>query len=108
VNVEVRIPPAAVEEVARRAAELVLEQLHPGPPASEFVTVEEAAELLRARPQRVYDLLSQGRLTRFKDGSRVLVARAELLAHLAGEAVGPVAHRLPTGARGRVGSGVAR
>ena len=30
----------------------------------ELLTVEEAAEVLRAKPQRVYDLLSDGRLTR--------------------------------------------
>lgn len=54
--------------------------------ASPYLTVREAADLLRAKPQRVYDLLSSGRLTRFKDGARVLVSRAELEAYLRGEA----------------------
>jgi excisionase family DNA binding protein len=49
----------------------------------EFLTVPEAAELLRADRQRVYDLCSSGRLTRHKDGSRTLIRRAELEAHLA-------------------------
>jgi excisionase family DNA binding protein len=52
---------------------------------SEFLSVPEAAEFLRCNRQRVYDLLSARRLTRYKDGSRVLVKRAELLDHLKGE-----------------------
>lgn len=49
---------------------------------SAYLTVAEAADVLRAKPQRVYDLLSNGTLTRIKDGSRVLVARAELDTYL--------------------------
>jgi len=52
--------------------------------SSPYMTVTEAAEYLRASKQRVYDLLSAGRLTRRKDGTRVLVSREELEAHLAG------------------------
>lgn len=55
---------------------------------SEFLTVAEAADLLRADRQRVYDLLSAGRLIRHKDGSRVLVKRAELEAYLNGNGRG--------------------
>jgi excisionase family DNA binding protein len=49
----------------------------------EYLTVSEAAEHVRAKPQRVYDLLSAGRLRRYKDGARVLVKRTELEAYLA-------------------------
>jgi excisionase family DNA binding protein len=42
------------------------------------MTVQEAAEFLRCPRQRIYDLLSQGRLSRFKDGRRTLVSRAEV------------------------------
>jgi excisionase family DNA binding protein len=49
-----------------------------GDPARRYLTVPEAAECLRAKPQRVYDLLSDGRLTRHRDGARVLVSRDEL------------------------------
>jgi len=48
-----------------------------------YLSVPEAAEYLRAKPQRVYDLLSSGRLARHKDGSRVLISRAELASYLA-------------------------
>jgi excisionase family DNA binding protein len=73
-----------VEAIAHRAAELVLERLagERNGRESEFLTVLEAAELLRSSRQRVYDLLSEGRLTRHKDGSRVLVSRRELVAHV--------------------------
>jgi excisionase family DNA binding protein len=52
-------------------------------PASPYVTIPEAAELQRCKRQRVDDLLSQCRLTRHKDGSRTLIARAELDAYIA-------------------------
>jgi excisionase family DNA binding protein len=51
----------------------------------ELLSVPEAAELLRCERQRIYDLLSSGRLTRLKDGARVLVRRSEIERHLAGE-----------------------
>ena len=86
----VEFPADIIDVIAERAATLVLERLVTKP-CPEFLTVTEAAELLRAKPQRVYDLLSDGRLERFKDGSRVLVRRADLVAHL-----------LPTASRSRM------
>lgn len=53
------------------------------PPSSRYLTIPEAAELLRCRRQRIDDLLSQRRLTRHKDGSRTLIARSEIEAWLA-------------------------
>jgi excisionase family DNA binding protein len=70
-----------VEAVAERAAELVLERLELRP-ASPYLSVDEAAEYLRCSKQRIYDLLSSGRLTRLKDGSRVLQLRSELDQHV--------------------------
>lgn len=49
---------------------------------SPYLTVFEAAELLRCRRQRVDDLLSQRRLSRLKDGSRTLVSRVEVEEYL--------------------------
>jgi len=83
------IPPEIVEEIAQRAAEIVIAQLGSRPddrPA--YVTIPEAADLLRARRHRVDDLLSKGVLTRVKDGSRTLIERAELEAYLRGEQTG--------------------
>lgn len=49
---------------------------------SPWLSVVEAAELLRCKRQRIDDLLSQGRLTRHKDGSRTLISRAEIEEYL--------------------------
>ncbi len=100
------LPPEAMEALAQRVAAIVLERsgeaVPPASPQSEYLSVAEAAELLRAKPQRVYDLLSAGRLTRLKDGSRVLVSRAEIEAYLRGERVAPV---LPLRSRARMTRG---
>jgi excisionase family DNA binding protein len=62
-------------EIERRLAE----------PPSEYLTAAEAAGLLRSSRQRVYDLVSAGRLSRFRDGRRLLLSRVELEAYLRGE-----------------------
>lgn len=95
-----------VEAIAQRAAAIVLDALAAAKPApaSPYMTIPEAAEYLRCSSrQRVDDLLSSGRLTRFKDGARTLVSRAEVEAMLARD----VAHPLPKTSRGRIGRGAA-
>jgi excisionase family DNA binding protein len=72
------VPAELVEQIAARAAEIAVERLR-AEPESEFLTVAEAAALIGATPQRIYDLRSDGRLTRHGDGGRALVARAELV-----------------------------
>jgi len=83
VNVPVSMPAESVEAIARRAAEIVLEELGDrrgeGP---ELLTVLEAAAVLRCNRQRVYDLISSGRLAKVKDGSRTLIRRVDLDAYL--------------------------
>jgi excisionase family DNA binding protein len=69
---------ALVEELVDQCFErrfAVRETVERGPT---YLTVAEAAERLRTKRQRVYDLLSDGRLTRFKDGSRVLIRADEI------------------------------
>ena len=83
-------------ELAELVTAAVLERIGEPAAPSPYMSIDEAAEYLRAKPHRVYDLLSAGRSTRFKDGSRVLVSRAELEAYLSG-----VAHQLPTASRSR-------
>jgi len=87
--VNLELPDSFVDEIARRAPAIVLEQLQPAEDgASPYVTVIEAADLLRAKRYRVDDLLSRGTLTRIKDGSRTLIERAEIEAYLGGEPTG--------------------
>jgi excisionase family DNA binding protein len=84
----------ALEAVAERAAELVLAQLG-GLARSPYLTVVEAADYLRCSRQRVDDLLSQGRLTRLKDGARTLVERSELDAYLRSAGARAASETLP-------------
>jgi excisionase family DNA binding protein len=74
---------ALADEIAQKTAAAVLERLPQSGPASPYLSVAEAAEYLRAKPQRVHDLLSEGKLSRFKDGSRTLLLRSELEAYVA-------------------------
>lgn len=76
-NVSVDLPDAIIDELVEQVAARVLGRLE-RPEPSAYLSVPEAAAFLRARPQRVYDLLSAGKLTRFKDGARTLVLRAEV------------------------------
>ena len=97
---KIEIPDALVDEIVDRVVERVLARLGSvaaAEPESAFLSVDEAAALLRCSRQRIYDLCSDGRLNRYRDGSRVLISREELVAHLC-----------PTTSRHRMGSGVAR
>jgi excisionase family DNA binding protein len=67
--------------IAASAAEIVIADMAVRE-ASPYLTVEEAAEYLRCKPKRIYDLTSQRRLPHVKDGSRTLLRRADLDAHL--------------------------
>jgi excisionase family DNA binding protein len=90
--VNLELPDHVVDEIAARAATLVLEQLQPAANGvSPYMTITEAAEFLRAKRHRVDDLLSRGTLTRIKDGSRTLIAREQLEDYLAGKPTGRAA-----------------
>jgi excisionase family DNA binding protein len=109
-------PPALLRSIAELAAEIVWEKLREEVRASalakqksEYLTAPEAMELLRCSRGRLDNLTSQGRLTRFHDGSKLLLSRAEIEAHLRGIPQGPaadrVAHPLPKGSRSRMARG---
>jgi excisionase family DNA binding protein len=72
------LAPRLADELAPRIADELERRAAP------FVDVDEAAAFLRCDRQRIYDLCSSGRLTRHKDGSRVLISRMELEAHVNG------------------------
>ena len=79
-DVRVTLPAEAVDALAAVLTRRLRAQAAPDP--SPFLTVAEAAAYIRASRQRVYDLLSSRRLSRHKDGARVLISRAELEAYL--------------------------
>jgi excisionase family DNA binding protein len=93
-DLSINLPPELVEAIAQRAAELALAQLSDDAghssngTSSPYLTIPEAAELLRAKRHRIDDLLSRGTLTRVKDGSRTLISRDELNSYLRGEPTG--------------------
>ena len=89
------LPEEVVEAIAEHAAAIVLERLSESSPASPYLSVAEAAERIRAKPQRVHDLLSARKLKRYKDGRRTLVSREELDAYVAGGGRSRVAPALP-------------
>ena len=91
-------------ELEDRVAARVLASLKPAP-ESPYLAVDEAAAYLRCSRQRIYDLLSEGRLSRHKDGARVLSRRDELDRHVGG---GGVALGRPTGRLNSVRSGISR
>jgi excisionase family DNA binding protein len=66
-----------LEQVAQRVAD-ILEQRKRPESERRWLTVGEAAAYIGAKPQRIYDLRSSGRLGRCGDGRRGLVDRREL------------------------------
>ena len=80
------VPAELVDAIALRVVELLEER---GPareqPASPYLDVERAAEYIAAKPQRLYDLAHDGRLTPRRDGRRLLFLRADLDAYLEGQ-----------------------
>jgi excisionase family DNA binding protein len=82
-RVVLTLPDELIDSIAHRSAALVIDQIAiDAERSSPYLTVREAAEFLRCTRQRIYDLLSSRRLTRFKDGTRVLIAREELERHV--------------------------
>jgi excisionase family DNA binding protein len=72
-----------VERVATRVAELLAERMASGSTAAPpCLDVDQAAEYLRCKPKRIYDLVSQGRLPTHRDGTRLLFRREELDSYL--------------------------
>ena len=75
-NLDGYIKELVAEEVAKAEARLRIEFEHPRP--SPYMTVAEAADFLRCKPQRIYDLRSARKLKAYSDGSRALISREEL------------------------------
>jgi excisionase family DNA binding protein len=85
-------PDHVVDEIAARAAALVLEQLQPTNGADpKYLSPADAAAYIGKSRQRIYDLLAIGRLTKHKDGSSVLISVAELEDYVAGRPSGRAA-----------------
>lgn len=85
----VSVPEEFVEAVAERAAEIVLERLgaERPPTTGPYVSVREAAEILRVSPRTVERMIARGRVRSTTLGRRRLLHRCDLDA-LVGAATG--------------------
>ncbi len=77
VALQLAVPDELLDAIAGRVAEL-LAPLIAAPAVSPWMAVGEAADYLRCKPKRVYDLISQRRIPVHRDGGRVLLRRDEL------------------------------
>ena len=76
-NLELVLSDDQVEQIARRAAELM-----PAPAASPWLDTKGAADYIAAKPARIHDLVQLGRLQPRRDGRRLLFRAADLDAYL--------------------------
>ena len=90
---KVELPAVLVEAIAQRVVELLVERLEHTP--EPYLDAEQAAEYLvcrddegTLRPDRIYELRAQGRLSCHRDGRRLLFRREDLDAALQREEVG--------------------
>jgi excisionase family DNA binding protein len=77
------LPPSVIEAIAQRVAPIVAELIRSEGVASEseFLSVEEAAELMRSTPGRVRNLITSGQLVPDAyNGRRPLLSRVQVRA----------------------------
>jgi excisionase family DNA binding protein len=77
-NLELHVPDIFVQAIAERVADLLAESLSETVPSEPWIGVEHAAQHLACPTSRIYDLVSQGRLTPRRDGRRLLFKRSQL------------------------------
>jgi hypothetical protein len=73
-NLTLDVPPELVETIARRAAELVADQVAVEP----WLDTKGAAEHLSCTTARIHDLVALGKLTPRRDSRRLLFKREDL------------------------------
>lgn len=74
-EITVRIPSTVIEEIEERVYARVEKRFTTPSP---YFTVAEAASFLNCKADRIYQLLTQRRLSRVKEGGRTLLLRAEI------------------------------
>jgi predicted DNA-binding transcriptional regulator AlpA len=69
-----------LDEFVDRVADRVVHRLEAREPRpeTELLNLTEAAEVLRCKPQRIYQLRSTGRLPRTVEGGRAIVRRSDI------------------------------
>jgi excisionase family DNA binding protein len=79
-GLQLALPAEVLDQVAERAAAIVIEQLREelAPAPSPWLDVAGAAEYIAAPVSRIYALVSADRIPFHRDGSRLLFHRDEL------------------------------
>lgn len=72
------LPQEVLDALVTEITSRVLSEISTTAAPDAYLTVEEAAAVLRCSAQRIYDLRSANILTRHSDGRRALVCRAEI------------------------------
>lgn len=81
--VSLELPPSVIEAIAQRVAPMVAELIcrEGSTSESEFLSVEEAADLMRSTPGRVRNLITSGQLVPDAyNGRRPLLSRVQVRA----------------------------
>jgi excisionase family DNA binding protein len=78
------VTPDLVDAIADRVARVLESRSGPAEPEG-WIGVHAAAAHLACKPQRIYDLVSQGRVPFRRDGRRVLFRRSDLDGYLVAE-----------------------
>jgi excisionase family DNA binding protein len=70
------LPDEVLEAIAQRAAAILAERQ--GPAASPWLSTEQAATYIAAKPDRIHDLVALEKLAPRRDGRRLLFKREDL------------------------------
>ncbi len=84
IELTVRLNDEQLAEIARHAAALIPNDTDD---ASPWLNVTDAAERLRCKKDRIYDLIALGKLQPRRDGRRVLLHRDDLDSYVEGRTV---------------------
>ena len=79
-NLALNVPPELIEVIAELTAEKLAERMPERP--EPYLNVQSAAKYLDCPKSRIYDLVRDGRLTPYKDGSRSVFRLEDLDAAL--------------------------
>jgi excisionase family DNA binding protein len=82
IELTIKLTDEQLAEIAARAAALIPTV---APASSPWLNVTDAAERLRCRKDRIYDLIALGKLHPRRDGRRVLLHRDDLDAYVEGQ-----------------------
>lgn len=79
-SIRLDLPDAVIEAIAQRAAAILAAQ---APTASApWLSTQQAADYIAAKPARIHDLTALGKLTPRRDGRRLVFKRSDLDAYL--------------------------